>query len=128
MDREKGVGIFVNLRLILRMRVEREKVTWMELGLESKSQSNVIFTDWIFRLSTDRDIEEDYLNGSVNGDCINRSHEDMEFLFSRWSIESHTFSVAWGEFYLTLKDAVALTGLFIFCEVKTIKFRGGWVG
>lgn len=40
---------------------------------------------------------------------INRRHGDFEFLILRWSIENHTFVVAWGEFGLTLKDVVALT-------------------
>lgn len=45
----------------------------------------------------------------------------MEFLISRWSIESHTFIVAWGEFCPTLEDAVVLIGLSLFGEARNIK-------
>lgn len=45
----------------------------------------------------------------------------MEFFISRWSVESHTFIVAWGSFGLKLEDVVALTCLPLLGEVNTIK-------
>lgn len=57
----------------------------------------------------------------LKGLTINRGLENMEFIMSRWSIESHAFIVAWGEFCLTLEDVVILTGLSIFREARTIK-------
>lgn len=56
-----------------------------------------------------------------NGITINRRHDNMELLILRWSIESHIFVVAWGEFRPTLEDVVALTVLPVFKELKTIK-------
>lgn len=55
------------------------------------------------------------------GTAINRIREDLEFLITRWSTESHTFIVVWGEFCLTLEDVVALTGLLMFREIRTVK-------
>lgn len=40
-----------------------------------------------------------------------------------WSIESHTFTAAWGEFSPTLEDVKALIGLPVSEEVKTIKLH-----
>lgn len=37
---------------------------------------------------------------------ITRTHGDLEFLVSRWSMESHTFVVAWGEFTPTVEDVL----------------------
>lgn len=33
----------------------------------------------------------------------------MEFLVSRWSVEGHTFIVAWEEFVPTMEDVAVLT-------------------
>lgn len=43
--------------------------------------------------------------------AINRCLEDLEFLISRWTVESHTFIEAWGQFCPTLEDVIVLTGL-----------------
>lgn len=51
---------------------------------------------------------------------INRSPLDLEFLISRWSVESHTLVAARGEFGPTLEDVVVLTGLPIFGDAKVI--------
>lgn len=51
----------------------------------------------------------------------NRSLEDLEFLISRWSVESPTFIASWGESCPTLKDVVVLTSLPIFGESRAIK-------
>lgn len=45
----------------------------------------------------------------------------MDFLISRWSIESHTFVTAWDETRPTLENALVLTGLPLFSETKTTK-------
>lgn len=45
----------------------------------------------------------------------------MEFLISQWSIESHTFTAAWGKSCPTLEDVVALNGLLVFWQAKTIR-------
>lgn len=58
---------------------------------------------------------------------INRSPLDLEFqdgAVSRWSVESHTFVTAWGEFCPSLEDFVVLTGLLVFGESKAIKMYG----
>lgn len=59
------------------------------------------------------------------GFAINRSHKDVEFWGeSLQNIESQTFIVAWGEFFPTLEDVVALTGLPIFGEPRIINMPG----
>lgn len=50
----------------------------------------------------------------------NWTPEDMEFLVSRWSTESHTFIVWWGEFCPTTEDVIVLTGP-LFGETRTVK-------
>lgn len=55
---------------------------------------------------------------------INRSPLDLEFLISRWSIESHTFIAAWGEFGLTLEDVVVLAGLPVCGDSRAIVMPG----
>lgn len=49
----------------------------------------------------------------------------MEFLNSRWSIESHTFTTAWGKSCPTLEDVKVFTGLPLFGETITIKLPEG---
>lgn len=46
----RKVNVSLNPRLITRMRLERAEVAWTELRFEGKSQSSIIFMDWIFRL------------------------------------------------------------------------------
>lgn len=96
-------------------------------SFKAKFQSNIIFTDWTFRLSTNLNfskkitqLESKSLKLS-KGISINISHEEKEYLISGWSIKSHTFIIAWREFSPSLEDVVALTGLPIFGEAKTIK-------
>lgn len=45
-----------------------------------------------------------------------RSHVDLEFLISLWSMETHTFVVSWGEFTPTLEDVVVLFHLPLFVD------------
>lgn len=52
---------------------------------------------------------------------IPRKHDDLEFLISHWSVETHTSIAASGEFGPTLEDVVALTCLPIFGETNAIK-------
>lgn len=56
---------------------------------------------------------------------INRSPMDLEFLNSRWSVESHTFVMAWVEFCSTLEDIVVLTGLPLLGEPKATVLSEG---
>lgn len=46
MDHKEGEGILVNPRSILRIKVERTKVCWIELRFEAKSEGNVTFANW----------------------------------------------------------------------------------
>lgn len=48
----------------------------------------------------------------------------MEFLISRWRVETHTLILAWAKFGMTLDDVVALTCLPMFGEVRAIILRG----
>lgn len=45
---------------------------------------------------------------------VERNPVDLAFLVSRWSLSSHTFLAAWGEFCPSLEDMVMFTGLPIF--------------
>lgn len=58
----------------------------------------------------------------VKTTSINVRHNDIEFLISHWSIETHTFIAAWREFDLTLEDVMALSYLPIFGEETPLNF------
>lgn len=44
----------------------------------------------------------------------------MECLISRWSTDSHTLVVAWGEVGPTLENVCTLTALPLFVEAHTV--------
>lgn len=54
---------------------------------------------------------------------ITRAYEDMELLGSRWSVESHTFFAAWGEFGSTFEDILNLMALPPHEEVNAMAVR-----
>lgn len=47
---------------------------------------------------------------------VKRNPANLEFLMSRWSIETHTFLASWGGFFLALEDVAMLTSLPLFDE------------
>lgn len=126
MDHKKAKGIFINPKSTLRMRIERVEVAWTELRFKTKSHSNIIFVNLVVILSTNPDFSKNITQTGIRkalslleGIAINKSHEDMEFKISWWSIASHTFMTVWGEVHLTLEDVVVLTGLPFFGETRT---------
>lgn len=78
-----------------------------------------MFADWIFRLSTNPNISKKFTQ--IKRIAINITHEEMEFMISQWSIESHTSTTTWGEFCLTIEDIAGLTGFPFFEHSRTIK-------
>lgn len=48
------------------------------------------------------------------------AHNDLEFLVSRWSVESHTPVSAWGEFRATLEDVLNIMALPPYGEAKAM--------
>lgn len=54
---------------------------------------------------------------------VERNPEDLKFLMSRWSTETHTFVTSWEEFGPTLEDIVALTSLPIFGDAQVVHFK-----
>lgn len=88
----------------------------------------MIFADWVSGLSIFPDffkkITQIGIRKTLNlskGIAIKRCNENMEFLVLRWSIQSHTFTVAWGKFCPTIEDVVVLMGLPVFREARAIK-------
>lgn len=59
--------------------------------------------------------------------AVDRKPVDLEFLMSRWSTETHTFSTFWAKFGPTLGDVHILVSLPIFNEaqVATLVLRLG---
>lgn len=55
------------------------------------------------------------------GSVVNKCHEKMELLVSRWSIESHSSIAGWGKLHPTLKDVMVLTNLPLSGEARAIK-------
>lgn len=46
----------------------------------------------------------------------------LAFLLSRWSVNTHTFVAAWGEFSSSLEDVTLLIGLPVFGNVQVLDF------
>lgn len=46
--------------------------------------------------------------------AIERNSIDLEFLMSRWTIDTHTFMATWGEFSPSLEDVAMLMSLPFF--------------
>lgn len=49
---------------------------------------------------------------------VDRKPVDLDFLMSRWGIETHTLVTAWGEFVPTMEDVALLTSLPMFGEAQ----------
>lgn len=54
--------------------------------------------------------------------AVDRIEAVLEFLISRWSIETHTFVTSWGDFGLSLEDMPMLTSLSLFGEAYASSF------
>lgn len=109
LNHEEGDDIFISPRSIMRMTIERTEVPWTELRFETMSKSNSPFVKWVIKLLLVYHFKENKQDGLQ--DALKMSmqikHEDLKFLISSLSIESHTFCVAWGSLP-TLEDVVAL--------------------
>lgn len=56
-------------------------------------------------------------------DTLDRRHNNLESFISTWSIESHTFMVAYGEFGPILEGATAWTMLLIYGDANAMGTR-----
>lgn len=127
LDHKEREGISIHPRSVRRMRVERGEVCWSDVDFEAKSETSSSFVEWATVLIKDSVCSDAIISASIGKALnlsktliINRSPLDLELLISRWSIESHIFVAAWGEFGPTLEDVVVLTGLPVFGEVQAI--------
>lgn len=104
------------------MRIERTKVkVWNKITEQSPFAKGV--TKFLSDSAILKKINKTGIRKALNMAkiiSVQRKHEDLEFLISCWSIESHTFIVAWGEFGPTLEDIAALTYLPIFGNSNAI--------
>lgn len=105
-------------RSILRLRVGKGECCWSDIVFEVNSQTKSAFAEWATTLMAKKEYVDKIVSTGIGKALnlsktlfINRSPMDLEFLISRWSVESHTFVTAWGEFYPTLEDVAMLTGL-----------------
>lgn len=127
LDHKEGEGIWIHPRSVMRMRGESGEVCWFDVDFEAKSQTSLSFVEWATALMKDSVCSDAIISAGIGKALnlsktlvVNRSPLDLEFLISRWSVESHTFVAAWEEFELTLEDVVVLTGLPVFGEVQAI--------
>lgn len=67
MDHMGGDGILVNLRLVLRMRVEKGEVCCSDINFEAKSQTNLSFAKWATELVTHRVYSDSILSAGIGG-------------------------------------------------------------
>lgn len=82
-DHKESESIFVSPRFILRMRIEQAEVPWMELRLEAKSQSNILYANLYPAYYQNLIFIEDHKDGILkvlnlaNSVPINRRQDDM---------------------------------------------------
>lgn len=117
----------VEPRSILRIKVEKGELCWSDINFEAKSQTNPAFAQWASDLMAKKGYPDKIISAGIGKALnlsktlyINKSPADLEFLIFRWSVESHTFVTAWGEFFPTLEDVVVLTGLPFLGEAKAV--------
>lgn len=92
-------------RLILRMEIEREELSWSDLCFESKTQSNQSYDACVRTNLEILGFSTKLLKVGVKKalNCsrllsITRHHQDLEFLIFQWSVESHNIIAPWKEF------------------------------
>lgn len=100
-DRHNGERVVINPRSMLRMRVKQAEIAWTEFRFESKVQSHQSYNVWVQKIMAISENSAKIMKVGVTKalDCsriflITRDHQDIEFLISRRSIESHTFTTA----------------------------------
>lgn len=109
------------------MRIQRNKVAWAEIKFESNIQSTQIYKEWVEEVLVVRNMSDILSDASVGKAVdvspdifITRSHADLEFLISRWSMETHTFFISWGEFTSTLEDVSVMFRLPVLADTGTM--------
>lgn len=55
LDNKDGEGSNINLRSVLRMRVEKARVPWSNIRFELQSQRHIVFDKWLERLLVEPD-------------------------------------------------------------------------
>lgn len=98
LDHKEWEGIWIHPCSVMRMRVERGEVCWSDVDFEAKSQTSSPFVEWATALIKDSVCSDAIISTGIGKALnlsktlvINRSPWDLEFLISRWSVESHTF-------------------------------------
>lgn len=103
---------------ISRLRVERGDFPLSPVQYSSLSAPPTGWSEWVTDVIDDADfkkiLERSHLMEPVKISqvlTLNRRNENLDFLISRWSVDTHTFVFPWGEFGPTLQDTSALLHL-----------------
>lgn len=106
LDNEEGQGIIIPPRSILRMQVERLEIPFSTLKFEPKFRRHDLFESWVGRILAQPNIEAFLDDLSILRFVnlaqfmnVDRNSVDLVFFLSRWSVETHTFVIAWGELW-----------------------------
>lgn len=94
-------------RSILKMRVNKGKLAWLDLRFKSKTRPNQFFDAWCLKVMGFLRVTKSFVLGRSEESCnllevtiLRWSSESHTFMVLRWSTESHMFVAAWGEFTL----------------------------
>lgn len=133
MDHKEGDWILIHPRSVLRMRVEKVEFCWSDVDFEAKFETSPSFAKWATALMAKKKYSDSIVSVGIGKALslsknlfINKNPMDLEFLISRWSIETHTFVTAWRDICPTIEDVVVLIDLPLFGEVKIIAMPGSY--
>lgn len=94
----KGELILINPQSILRMREEKCELSSSNLTFESEIQIKQLFKAWCLKVIELSGLTKKFYQATVKKAVtlsrllsLTRHHQDLEFLLSRWSIETRTF-------------------------------------
>lgn len=111
------------------MRVYKE-MPFCEVRFVSKTHQHEKFEEWakemIAQLGMSKKLLELGIMRSITQarrTTVERNSKDLEFLLSRWSIETHSSVTSWGEFGPSLEDVMMLTSLSAFDNVQVAHFK-----
>lgn len=109
-DNNKGDGVFINLRSLLRMPMGKAEAACSAICFESKSRSNQSYDVLVKKvMAIPGNSKKGWAGIKKAIDCsrtlsLSRVQKDFELLVSRYSVENHTSVASWGKFTPNLED------------------------
>lgn len=104
-------GDVVDPSSILRLRIERGDFPYSQVHYSALSQPSAVWKDWVDAVLASENYKRVLDRANIleiikisRSFSLNKRNENMDFLVSRWSRDTHTFMFPWGDFGPTLQD------------------------